>query len=477
VGLITVILYTAVIVARPAEVIPGWVGFPFAQIASAIALLVVIGTHLVKPRKIVELPHDHFVLLYWAAVAVSELATGWMGGALQDAITFGKLVFFYFLVRYFVRTTKDVNRFAVAFVVIHAIMAVNVIHTTLANSPDAPTAESPSGPPGPDGAVAHALDEAPPPPPGATGDAAQPPELDEEGLQKAVAASFVPDTYGPRLRGSGVFGDPNDLALSLLTVIPILLTEIAGRRTGVLRRALGVALVAPLLFAMYLTRSRGGALALLAAGSTWCVRRFGPRVGAVVTVLAAAVAVAALPERVSDFDTTDESSQGRIGFWHQGIQMLKMHPFTGVGFGHFADIEETHHVAHNSFVNTFAELGLFGAFAWVGMVYWCVKTLLRPRKGAPDPVAEADPAFAARRDDFFASAVGLLVGTSFLSRQYSYVVYGVFALAACWQRARMELLDEPAPRTTERDVRRIVAITVAWIVGIHVWVMLYGLHL
>ena len=41
--------------------------------------------------------------------------------------------------------------------------------------------------------------------------------------------------------------------------------------------------------------------------------------------------------------------------------MLKSHPLTGVGFDQY--LEYHTRVAHNSFVETFAELGLIGAFS------------------------------------------------------------------------------------------------------------------
>ena len=58
--------------------------------------------------------------------------------------------------------------------------------------------------------------------------------------------------------------------------------------------------------------------------------------------------------------------------------MLKSHPLTGVGYDQYTEYHYA--VAHNSFVHTFAELGLIGAYIFVGMFYWYFKGLeLDPR--------------------------------------------------------------------------------------------------
>lgn len=71
----------------------------------------------------------------------------------------------------------------------------------------------------------------------------------------------------------------------------------------------------------------------------------------------------------------DESAMGRIESWAEGWQLLKTHFLIGVGKEQF---REYHSVdTHNSFVRAATELGLFGLYAFVGMIYGAGLTIFR----------------------------------------------------------------------------------------------------
>jgi hypothetical protein len=94
-----------------------------------------------------------------------------------------------------------------------------------------------------------------------------------------------------------------------------------------------------------------------------------------------------------------------------------------VGFGSFGEHYE--HVAHNSFVHCFAELGLVGYFVWLSLIVvtWAeVSSVADDSSGVPDPALVRD-ARAMRL-----AMVGFLVGAFFLSRSYGVMFFLVLAL-------------------------------------------------
>ena len=169
-----------------------------------------------------------------------------------------------------------------------------------------------------------------------------------------------------RIMGLGLLHDPNDLALGLAMALPLLW---AGWRQNRLFRNL-MLIVMPsafLIYGVFLTRSRGGALALLV---TACVA-LSRKIGRVTAVLLFAVFMAG--GLIANFaggrqvSLTDESVSGRVEAWSEGLQMLKENPLLGVGYGQFLE----HHTltAHNALVLCFAESGLIGYFFWFGLLF------------------------------------------------------------------------------------------------------------
>ena len=110
------------------------------------------------------------------------------------------------------------------------------------------------------------------------------------------------------------------------------------------------------------------------------------------------------------------------------------------GSGTINSPSTTTRVAHNSFVHTFAELGLLGAFCFVGMFYWYFKGL----KLIPIDTPES----ASWRRALMASAVGVLTCAWFLSRQYVPIFYVLLGVGACAATINVppEKRDEAATR-------------------------------
>jgi putative inorganic carbon (hco3(-)) transporter len=207
--------------------------------------------------------------------------------------------------------------------------------------------------------------------------------------------------------------------------------------------------------AMYYTNSRGAIVGMAAVIVFLSFARFRMIPAVLVAVVLVGVVTVAAPSRGSEIDAGESSAQSRIQSWAEGWNMLKLHPLTGVGYGQYTEYHIR--VAHNSLVHTFAELGLLGAFCFVGMFYWYFKgvTLI--------PTEDKD--VASWRRALLASAVGMLTCGWFLSRQYVPIFYVLLAIGSCGTS-----LTAPADklRTTRTDVAWISALTVAGVLLVYV---------
>jgi len=226
-----------------------------------------------------------------------------------------------------------------------------------------------------------------------------------------------------RIRGLGLLHDPNDLALGLVMALPLL--WIGWREGKTMRNLLLVGLPsAALIYGLFLTRSRGGALAL---GIILCAalsRRIG-RVAAIALLLVlTAGGLAADFASGRQLSISDESASGRLQAWTEGFEMLKSEPLLGVGYGQFLE----HHTltAHNSFVLCFAETGFIGYFFWIGLIVICVAELRGLQK-----LPGADPLTCEIRrwsKTLQLSLVGFLTAGFFLSRTFIPMLYLLFGL-------------------------------------------------
>jgi O-Antigen ligase len=213
-----------------------------------------------------------------------------------------------------------------------------------------------------------------------------------------------------RLKTAGLFGDPNDLALTLIALVPI---AFGLRRGGAyVRNTLFVWIpIALILYGVYVTRSRGGVLTLACVLGLLLRHRLGNTMSLVASGGAVMVLLAAgfVGSRSMSIDV---SASGRIDMWSAGMQELKYSPVWGIGFGSFNDYNNK--AAHSAYVECFAELGMVGYLIWLGLL---VLTLDDMRVTNACPKEEAKDLRGWARA-LLVSLAGFMVGSIFLSRSY-----------------------------------------------------------
>ena len=185
---------------------------------------------------------------------------------------------------------------------------------------------------------------------------------------------------GDRVRGAigGMFDNPNDLALNLVTFLgPTLLFIALDRRAS--RRLLASACALVMMAAIVCTKSRSGFLGLIAMGAVvlyYCARLKPAVVFAVI--VAGLLAVPALPQSfwsrmgsITDAETDPTGSrEARLRLLSQGVEVFTENPLTGIGAGQFKNYNEPGvtierwRVTHNVWLQVAAELGIGGLIAF-----------------------------------------------------------------------------------------------------------------
>ena len=188
-----------------------------------------------------------------------------------------------------------------------------------------------------------------------------------------------PESDLGRLSGAG--GDPNETAAAMVAGLA-LATALAVAVRGPFLRLACVTAGVVCMFALFLTSSRGGLIAL-AVALIAAVIMGGRRRGAMIVAALGAVVVTVFyfatiaPDSVRERVTHPEGGTGRVDIWTVGMRMVRDKPIEGVGSGNFTTasihyllepgklvrddfIVDTPKVAHNTYLQVLAELGIVG---------------------------------------------------------------------------------------------------------------------
>ncbi len=265
---------------------------------------------------------------------------------------------------------------------------------------------------------------------------------------------------GNRLGGAvgGIFGNPNDLAMNMVAFLPAAIIVAFATRYATPRRLVAAAALVLMFGAIVFSKSRGGGLGLAAMLLTLML--LGRRVRPGFSGLALVVMVAATPLLPSSFwarmaSTLDAqrdreqfsgSREARSTVMLEGLQAFASRPLTGVGAGQFPnynppDRRERWRETHNALLQVAAETGLFGLLAFCflivrgGLAAAATRKMLDPphRRGSPDVAAAAmtDPerrTIQALNAALTAGLAGWFVCALFGSIAYNWTFYYLLAL-------------------------------------------------
>ena len=261
----------------------------------------------------------------------------------------------------------------------------------------------------------------------------------------------------PRLCGSGIFNDPNDVCLMLMVSMTICIYRLLTPGAGP-KRFLWLAPMVPFLLAFVETKSRGGFIALMVALNVLVVSRLGFRKSVPIWLLGAPVILAVFGGRMTRIEVDDGTGQHRIQLWRDALELMRESPLFGVGQGMLPEYMRL--VAHNSYVHAFAELGLFGGSCFVSLVYLAISQLVRLKASE---AAVEDPEMRRLRPYLLGIVCGFCAGIFSLSRVYIVPTYMVFGLAAAYLTQVRVPQAAPSPlfQFDSSLFKRLVGISIA----------------
>lgn len=263
--------------------------------------------------------------------------------------------------------------------------------------------------------------------------------------------------YGPP---NSILGDNNQLAVAILTVLPLMnyLRVISADRR--IRLGMGFAMLLTII-AVVGTYSRGGLLALLAMSAFLWWHSKGRAKSGVLIAIGLVVAIGIMPSKwIARMDTIQHyhqsgSANDRLTVWREAFDMALHNPLTGAGFKATASPKVLHYyypgahqrATHSIWFQIVSQGGFPLLFIFIGLNIVAVYTLRRTRRRA-----RGDPALfwideLCRMLEV--SMVAFLVGGSFLSLGYYSLFYMLLVIISA-----VAALAQTAPQAARTLVRR-----------------------
>lgn len=388
------LLYLLLVLIRPQDypALVDYAGLPLQPIV----LLVAAGLWLLSTEKRFDPPQFLLLAGFFLVMLLSHVFNGWVGGAIGQFGKFAPILMAYVVFAQGLDRRSRILKTMALFAICAAVLAVHGIEQSITGR-------------------------------GWTG---------------------IEPSQGSRIQYVGIFNDPNDLGMLFVACVPM--AAYLGSRGGLmgLRRLFWTLVLGVLVYGIYLTDSRGALLALLAVLGVFVWQRRGLFTAGALGAAAVGLLLA-LPSRFSEIDPEEESAQGRVESWYEGMQMFREHPLFGVGPDQYTDYNPL--TAHNSFVLVLAETGILGFILWLAFVVYGFRMMWtgsRPlgelsweHEAAPAADGDAETALAeldaieagmaegrAISMTLLLSLVGFFTASFFLSRSYVVVLYLLSAL-------------------------------------------------
>jgi len=262
---------------------------------------------------------------------------------------------------------------------------------------------------------------------------------------------------GVRIQGviGGLFDNPNDLALHLVTMIPIALAMMLSSKNP-LSKIILLACTILLLCGVVATFSRGGFLGLVCASGVfmWKVAKRSRFLVIAAATLGLIVFVVAAPggygSRISN--TRDDSALARFDDLKRSIFVTSRHPLTGVGMNNYILYSNTDKASHNAYTQVASEMGIAAALIYLFFMIYPLKGLLKLERETSGEKKHRSLYYLSI--GLQASLVGYMVSSFFASVAYLWYVYYLVAYSIALRRIYAASIDrevrtnlvEPAPR-------------------------------
>lgn len=400
-------LFTLLLYIRPNEMFPEVFGtFPIAKIVAVIAVLAYLGAKLGSGEPLTIVPVELKCLVALALLGVMFTP---FAAAPQDSIDvlldlFIKVMIIFVLMVNVITTRERLRSMMTLVVVCGTIFAVLAIKSYLAG--------------------------------------------DFTVIEKKDVG-----VVGLRIVGAvgGIFGNPNDLATSLDLLLPLAVA--LGLTTNGVKRFFYFACAAILTGGVVVTFSRGGFLGLLAMAGVllWKIGHRNRAVTALAFAVMLGVLVLAAPTgytgRITSMFNIGEdltgSSQARRELLDRAVNVAVHHPIVGIGMGNFHIYSIHEQVAHNSYLEVAAELGLAGLMAYLLLILAPLRSLRKVERESATQDSKRTREIHYLSIAMQAMLIAYIVCSFFGSIQYQWFLYYPVAYAIALRR--MHAAESPSP--------------------------------
>ena len=266
--------------------------------------------------------------------------------------------------------------------------------------------------------------------------------LSVEALNDYRQGLMTVEGYRASGRGTGIFGNTNDMALHLVTMLPISIALVFGSK-GLGRKVFYGACSALAIAAIVLSYSRGAFLGMVVVLIYFTIKLGGShRIEILLAILGVGIVLMLLAPSgyggrlLSIFMPSLDpagSADARRGELFRSIYIALRHPLLGIGMGNYQpEMSYRGLVTHNSYTQVAAEAGM------LALVFYLM-FMISPLRKLGQIARET---LAARRDSSFyylaiglqASLIAYMVSSFFLSVAFNWYVFYLVGYAVCLRR-------------------------------------------
>lgn len=259
-------------------------------------------------------------------------------------------------------------------------------------------------------------------------------------LDMYLKGQFNVEEYRVAVDVGGMFGNPNEMAMHLVMMTPLVITLGIAARSSLLRWTY-FTMAFLFVAANMVTFSRGGFLGLLATGVVlaWKIGRRQRLNVSIASIVIGGIAIIAAPGNyglrmlsifVPGLDAVGSSDQRRE-LLERSILVTARNPW-GIGIGNFPIVGIRNLQTHNAFTQVSAELGILGLIAYLIFMISPFRKLSAIERTQ----------FDENKADWFyylaiglqASIVGYMVSSFFASVAYNWFIYYLIAYAVAFRR-------------------------------------------
>ena len=233
-----------------------------------------------------------------------------------------------------------------------------------------------------------------------------------------------------RLTGIGALADSNDLAAVFIIALPLLISFFFSYRKTATSFVLGAIATLFSFYLIWMTRSRGAIIALLALIASYIFSRLKTKK---MKIMAIAFVVAAFFPLTLSFNRSssdlEESSSNRINYWKTATIMALRNPFLGVGYNAYPENYERYaptlisefgyRTAHSTWFLVLGETGFVGLLFFLLLYFEILKKSFILKLHHPE---------------LYFALIAYSVTMTFLSHAYIIYPYILFSLISAGAR-------------------------------------------